>query len=169
MTTSLSGPAASRESYGGVERIKPLDEACLSATSIAVSIHALAKRFGIRRGIASTLLHPRSGSSVQVLHDLTLDVKKGELFGLLGPNGAGKTTLFKILSTLIVPDAGTAAICGADLLRDGARVRSFLSPVIADERSLSWRVTAWENLHLYGTLQGLRAPMLRGRIGEVLE
>ena len=168
MTVSLSD-ASRGPSTLTPDRAFLREEARPSSISIAVNIRRLGKRFAVRRSIASTLLHPRRGDFVHVLRDLSLDVKQGELFGLLGPNGAGKTTLFKILSTLILPDAGTATICGADLIRDSAQVRSFLTPVIADERSLSWRVTAWENLHLYGTLQGLHGVMLRDRIGEVLD
>lgn len=168
MTVSLT--AGIRElSAVAPERASLHAEPCPRSMPMAVNIRGLAKWFVARRSIANTLLHPRRSSFVHVLRDLSLDVEEGELFGLLGPNGAGKTTLFKILSTLIVPDAGTASICGADLIRDSARVRSFLTPVIADERSLSWRVTAWENLHLHGTLQGLGGGMLRRRIEEVLD
>jgi ABC-2 type transport system ATP-binding protein len=88
---------------------------------------------------------------------------------LLGPNGAGKTTLFKILSTLIEPDAGSARIGGYDLRDEPDEVRAVLSPVIADERSLNWRLSATENLRFYASLYGLSGDVHRKRVGELLE
>jgi ABC-2 type transport system ATP-binding protein len=133
-----------------------------------VQISHLSKQFPVRRPLSDSLLHPRSGRHAQVLADVSLQVAPGELFGLLGPNGAGKTTLFKILSTLITPDQGSASVAGHDLVRDPAGVREVMTPVIADERSLNWRTSARENLRLYGALQGLRGGALTHRIDEVL-
>jgi ABC-type multidrug transport system ATPase subunit len=64
----------------------------------AVSVAGLGKRFG----------------DVVALQDVTFDVGAGELFGLVGPDGAGKTTLFRLLTTLQVPDAGSATVLGLD-------------------------------------------------------
>lgn len=148
-------------------RLPDLSEHVMHADAL-VEIKHLAKRFAVRRGWADTFLHPRGASHAQVLQDVTFQVARGELFGLLGPNGAGKTTLFKILSTLITPDRGTAIVAGHDLRRDPSAVREVLTPVIADERSLNWRVSARENLRLYGALQRLRGHLLAERIEEVL-
>ena len=49
---------------------------------------------------------------VEALRDLSLEIGSGELFGLIGPDGAGKTTLFRILTTLLLADSGTASVCG---------------------------------------------------------
>ena len=49
---------------------------------------------------------------VQALRDVSLQIRQGEIFGILGPNGAGKTTFLNILSTLLLPDAGTVTILG---------------------------------------------------------
>ena len=57
------------------------------------------------------------------LNGVSFGVRPAELFGLLGPNGSGKTTLFRILSTLMVPSAGRAAIMGYDAAQEPARVR----------------------------------------------
>lgn len=57
----------------------------------------------------------RFGDTV-ALDDVSLDVRPGELFGLVGPDGGGKTTLFRILTTLLVPDAGTATVLGRDVV-----------------------------------------------------
>src|SRR6185312_10654359 len=58
------------------------------------------------------------------LSDVSFTVNAGELFGLVGPDGAGKTTLFRILTTLLVPDAGTATVLGLDVVRDLWAIRS---------------------------------------------
>ena len=76
--------------------------------SNAVEVHGLTKKFG----------------AVTALDDISFDVRQGELFGLVGPDGAGKTTLFRILTTLMLPDAGTATVLGFDVARDLWAIRS---------------------------------------------
>ncbi|HVS61745.1 MAG TPA: ABC transporter ATP-binding protein [Gemmatimonadaceae bacterium] len=63
-------------------------------------------------------------ASVKALDDISFDVSEGELFGLVGPDGAGKTTLFRILTTLLVPDKGSATVLGLDVVRDLWAIRS---------------------------------------------
>ena len=55
---------------------------------------------------------------VRAVDAVTLDVSAGELFGVIGPDGAGKTTLFRMLTTLLLPDGGTASVDGFDIVRD---------------------------------------------------
>ncbi|WP_280745866.1 MULTISPECIES: ABC transporter ATP-binding protein [unclassified Parabacteroides] len=57
------------------------------------------------------------------LQGISLEVKPGELFGIIGPDGAGKTTLFRILTTLLLPDGGSASVCGLDVVRDWKEIR----------------------------------------------
>jgi ABC-2 type transport system ATP-binding protein len=66
----------------------------------------------------------KSYASVKALDDVSFDVSEGELFGLVGPDGAGKTTLFRILTTLLVPDKGTASVLGLDVVKDLWAIRS---------------------------------------------
>jgi len=54
--------------------------------------------------------------NVEALKNITFDVEKGEIFGIIGPDGAGKTTLFRILTTLILADSGSASVNGFDVL-----------------------------------------------------
>ena len=133
-----------------------------------VRLDGLSKRCPVRRGRKATLRHPRGGEWTEVVRDVRCEVRAGECFGLLGPNGAGKTTLFKMLATLVLPDAGTATVGGFDLVRDAAEVRRLLTPVIADERSLYWRISARENLRLFASLHGLHGAAASGRIAELL-
>ena len=65
----------------------------------------------------------KSYGSVQALEALSIDIAPGELFGLIGPDGAGKTTLFRILVTLLLADAGSATVCGLDVVRDYKALR----------------------------------------------
>lgn len=60
---------------------------------------------------------------VEALRDLSLEIGSGELFGLIGPDGAGKTTLFRILTTLLLADSGTASVCGLDVVKDLKEIR----------------------------------------------
>ena len=139
-----------------------------AARPISVVLDGLSKRFPVRRGWMQMMRHPRRVSYTPVLQNVSAEVREGEFFGLLGPNGAGKTTLFKILATLILPDAGTATIAGFDIIQSAPSVRQVLAPVIADERSLYWRLSARENLELYGVLQGLDWRAARERAHELL-
>jgi ABC-2 type transport system ATP-binding protein len=134
-----------------------------------VEIHELTKRFAVRRSWAAMLRHPRASRSVLALDRVSFAIAEGEIFGLLGRNGAGKTTLLKVLSTLIPPDAGGARIGSYDLLEEPERVRQVVSPVVPEERSLNWRLTAAENLRFYATLYGLWGPARRRRMDELLE
>ena len=76
--------------------------------SNAVEVRALNKRY----------------EKVVALDDITFEVNEGELFGLVGPDGAGKTTLFRVLTTLILPDAGSATVLGLDVVKDLWAIRA---------------------------------------------
>ena len=102
------------------------------------------------------------------LNGVSFDVRPAELFGLLGPNGSGKTTLFRILSTLMVPSAGTAMIAGIDAVREPGRLRRHIG-VVFQAQSVDPKLTARENLWHQGHLYGLRGSELESRIGEILK
>ena len=65
----------------------------------------------------------KSYGRVQALSDVSFAVGKGEVFGLIGPDGAGKTSMFRILCSLLLPDAGTAAVDGYDVVKQMREVR----------------------------------------------
>jgi ABC-2 type transport system ATP-binding protein len=133
-----------------------------------VRVEGLTKRFPARRGLRQTLLHPFDTTKVTVVSNVSFSAEAGEFLGLLGPNGAGKTTLLKMLSTLILPDEGSATIDGNDVVHDAAIVRALVSPCLAMERSLYYRLTARENLEVYADLQAVPRTERAGRIDEVL-
>jgi ABC-2 type transport system ATP-binding protein len=103
------------------------------------------------------------------LHELNFAVNAAEVVALLGPNGSGKTTLFRILSTLIPPRDGRAAIFGLDLADPAQRdtVRRDIG-VVFQNPSLDKELTAEENLTYHGHLYGLRGEALRARVADLL-
>lgn len=101
------------------------------------------------------------------LSDLSLQVKRGEIFGFLGPNGSGKTTLFRILSTLIEATPGTVRMLGMDLSQERDEIRKHIG-VVFQSPSLDKQLTAEENLRHQGHLYGLHGRELIGRIDRLL-
>lgn len=122
-----------------------------------VRVEELVKTYPLRRAWADAIRHPLRREQVEVLRGVSLQIERGEFFGLLGPNGAGKTTLFKILATLVLPDSGEMEVGGHDVRSAPSKVRGLLTPVIADERSLYWRLSAIQNLNLFAALYGVGA------------
>ncbi len=101
------------------------------------------------------------------LKGVSFTVQAAEIFGLLGPNGSGKTTMFRILSTLMLPSAGTAIVMGHDAARDPAGLRRHIG-VVFQARSIDLKLTAEENLRHVGHLYGLRGAALKHRVLEML-
>ena len=93
----------------------------------------------------------KSYSSIKALDNVSFDVPKGELFGIIGPDGAGKTTLFRLLTTLILPDGGSAVIEGFDVVKDYAAVRHIIG-YMPGKFSLYQDLTVEENLNFFATV-----------------
>jgi ABC-2 type transport system ATP-binding protein len=105
---------------------------------------------------------------VRALDGLSFEVEPGTVFALLGPNGAGKTTAVKILTTLTLPDAGSARVAGTDVAVDPDRVRRLIG-VVAQGSGADVQATGRENIRLQGRLYGLDGAPLERRIDELLE
>ncbi|HEU4879701.1 MAG TPA: ABC transporter ATP-binding protein, partial [Gemmatimonadaceae bacterium] len=103
----------------------------------AVVVTDVSKRFG----------------KTQALESVSFDVSHGELFGLVGPDGAGKSTLFRILTTLIIPDSGTATVLGLDVVRDLWAIRSRVG-YMPGRFSLYGDLTVAENLSFFASVFG---------------
>jgi ABC-2 type transport system ATP-binding protein len=108
------------------------------------------------------------GKDVRALDGLGFSVGAGTVFGLLGPNGAGKSTTVKVLTTLSLPDSGSARVAGVDVLAEPDRVRRSIG-LVGQRSGVDLEATGRENLTLQGQVYGLRGAELRGRVGELLE
>lgn len=106
--------------------------------SNAVEIRGLSKSYG----------------KVKALDAVSFDVPRGSLFGLIGPDGAGKSTLYQILTTLLVPDGGTATVAGLDVVADYRKIRSIVG-YMPERFSLYPDLTVNENLHFFASLFGV--------------
>ncbi|MFG3493834.1 ATP-binding cassette domain-containing protein [Streptomyces sp. NPDC047928] len=118
----------------------------------AVEVRGLVKHYG----------------ETKALDGVDLDVREGTVLGVLGPNGAGKTTLVRCLSTLIVPDAGTATVAGYDVVRQPRQLRRTIG-LTGQYASVDERLSGWENLYMIGRLLDLSRREARSRADEMLE
>lgn len=103
------------------------------------------------------------------LQDVSLEIRRGELFGLLGPNGAGKTTLIKILTTLLAPTTGKAWVAGYDVTQDPGKIRPRINMVSGGEASGYGLLTVRENLWMFSQFYGLPSKEANQRIKQLLE
>ena len=103
----------------------------------AVEIHNVSKSYG----------------RVKALDDISFSVGKGEVFGLIGPDGAGKTSLYRILCTLLRPDAGNASVEGYDTVSQMKEIRRRVG-YMPGKFSLYQDLTVEENLRFFATLFG---------------
>ena len=98
---------------------------------------------------------------------VTLDVRRGEVLGLLGPNGAGKTTTVRLLTALIEPSEGSAAVEGHDVVRDAEAVRARVG-ILTETPGLYDKLSASANLDFFGRLHQLPADVRAARIERSL-
>ena len=104
----------------------------------------------------------------EAVKGISFSVLHGEIFSLLGPNGAGKTTTINMLSCLLPPTSGTAAIAGHAIPGDTLAVRRAIG-VVPQEIALYDSLSARQNLEFWGRLYDMRGQALTQRIDEVLE
>lgn len=107
--------------------------------SNAIEIDRVTKRYG----------------DVVALDSVSFSVPERSLFGLIGPDGAGKTTLYRILTTLLSPDSGTAIVSGLDSVKDFRQIRASIG-YMPERFSLYPDLTVNENLHFFASLFGVR-------------
>jgi ABC-2 type transport system ATP-binding protein len=120
-------------------------------TNLMIEAHGLKKRFG----------------ATVALDGIALEVPAGSILGVLGPNGAGKTTAVRILTTLSLPDGGSARVAGHDVVREAEAVRRKIG-VTAQDATLDEVLTGRENLEMVGRLSGLRRVEAGTRAQELL-
>jgi ABC-2 type transport system ATP-binding protein len=132
--------------------------------ALAVEVVELKRSYRSARGVFR-----RRSSEIEALRGITFSIERGELFGLLGPNGAGKTTTIKVLTTLLLPSAGTARVLGLDVAREAREVRRRIGYVFGGDRGLYYRLSALENLRYFADVYRVAAREQRARIDELLE
>ncbi len=104
-------------------------------SDIAISCDTISKKYG----------------KIEALKNIKFDVKRGEIFGIIGPDGAGKTTLFRILTTLILAEAGSAAVDGFDVVKDYKEIRKRVG-YMPGRFSLYQDLSVEENLNFFATV-----------------
>jgi ABC-2 type transport system ATP-binding protein len=117
------------------------------------------------RGLARSF-KTKSGP-IDAVRGIDLDVAEGEIVGLLGPNGAGKTTTLRMLTTLLMPSAGTATVAGHDLVREPREVRRRIGYVAQVGSSPSAGTVVGEELITQARLQGLSKADASARLAVV--
>ncbi len=110
----------------------------------------------------------KSYGTVHALHDLSLELTRGEIFGYIGPNGAGKTTTFKILTGLIRDYRGHVEIDGVDIRTPGTQLYARVGYMPQDAGFQEWR-TVEHVLQTFGLLSGLDRTILPNAIDRALE
>jgi ABC-2 type transport system ATP-binding protein len=129
----------------------------------AVQVNDLQKQYRRRkrRGDVSAAVKP-------ALDHVSLYVERGECVAILGQNGSGKSTLVRILSTLLLPDGGSASVFGHDVVKDDKAVRKLVTRVSV-EASFFKRMSAGENLSYAARFYGLAPSQTRTLVPEILE
>jgi len=107
-----------------------------------------------------------SRGPIKAVHEVSFEVRPGEIFGLLGPNGAGKTTCLRLLSTLLQPTGGTARVAGHDIRTEPDQVRRNIG-FLSGDMGLYHRLTPREVVTFFGRLHRWPDRQLRDRVEEI--
>jgi ABC-2 type transport system ATP-binding protein len=110
----------------------------------------------------------RSFGSLVAVRDLSLDIRRGEIFGILGPNGAGKSTTIRMLCGILDPSGGTGTVVGFDITREADSIKERIG-YMTQRFSLYEDLTVAENLLFYAGIYGVALRRRRPRVDEVLE
>jgi sodium transport system ATP-binding protein len=115
-----------------------------------IEARSLSKRFG----------------AIEAVRDVSFVARDGEITGMLGANGAGKSTCLRMLYGVLTPDSGRACIDGIDIRGETSKARAHLG-VLPHAAGLYGNLTARENIHYFGSLQGVTGDRLRSRTAEL--
>jgi len=135
---------------------------------VALDVSSVSKTFTKSEGVRWPWKRNGNGhSTVVAVDDVSLEIRRGEVFGVLGPNGSGKSTLVRCISTLLVADEGVITVFGHDVRQEEMAVKRLINRVSV-EASFFKKLTPMENL-LYGArLYGVDAGEARERAVEIL-
>ena len=101
--------------------------------------------------VLNNIVKTYNKGEIKAVDDVSFSVKDGELFGLIGPDGAGKTSIFRILTTLLLPDSGTATVNGFDIVKEYKSIRKKVG-YMPGKFSLYQDLTVEENLNFFATV-----------------
>lgn len=104
----------------------------------------------------------------EVVDSLSLEIRKGEIFGLLGPNGAGKSTTLNMICSIVKPTYGSVELFGKNVAKHKKEVMQKVG-YIPQELALHGNLKAWENVELFTSLYGIKGKELKEAIDESLE
>lgn len=130
----------------------------------AIEVNHLRRTFKSHVGVIK-----RTSREIVAVDDVSFGIQEGELFGLLGPNGAGKTTTVKMLTTLLIPTAGSASVTGFDVVARAEEVRKRIGFIFGGERGLYWRLSGIDNLRYFASLYGIDPEVTKRRISYLLD
>ena len=108
----------------------------------------------------------KSYGKCEALRGVSFDVERGELFGIIGPDGAGKSTLFRILTTLLLADSGTASVAGYDTKREYKAIRECVG-YMPGRFSLYQDLTVEENLEFFASVFGTTVEENYGLVADI--
>lgn len=134
----------------------------------SIQLESVSKTFRHRPALSNWLGDEKRGET-RALDKISLHVPGGSVLALLGPNGSGKTTLLKLISTMLLPDAGRVLVGGEDTRAAGLAIRQRVGFAIAAERSFFPRLSARENLDFFAALDNVPRPQRSERIRTLLE
>ncbi|MGB9204852.1 MAG: ABC transporter ATP-binding protein [Terriglobales bacterium] len=132
-----------------------------------IVFESVRKIFRHRPALFNWLGRERGGETI-ALKDVSFSAARAEVLVLLGPNGSGKTTALKLISTMLLPDAGSVRVGGFDARRNASEVRRQVGIAVAAERSFFPRLSARENLEFFAALDEVSRTERAHRIREVL-
>ena len=133
----------------------------------AVRLESVSKIFRHRPALFNWLGRERTGET-HALDQVSLEVPSGSVLVLLGPNGSGKTTTLKLISTMLLPDAGRVLVLDMDTQRESRSVRERVGFSVATERSFFPRLSARENLDFFAALDDIPRKRRTERVDELL-
>ncbi|MCE2399320.1 ABC transporter ATP-binding protein [Candidatus Poribacteria bacterium] len=113
-------------------------------------------------------LFKREKETIRAVDGISLDVSIGEIYGILGANGSGKSTLIRLISTLLLPDAGSIHVFGDDVVTNSMKVRRVMNRVSV-EASFFKRLSSAENLIYAARLYGISAAEASKKARNILE
>ncbi len=134
----------------------------------ALALRSVSKFFYGRAGLAMPWQPKPSRRRIVAVDAVTLSVARGEIFGILGANGSGKSTLIRVISTLLLPDAGTVHVFGLDVVQKELEVKQMINRVSVDAAFFK-KLSPMENLIYAGRLYGLGAEETHARGLQILE